>query len=99
MLLGIVFIAAGVKEATGHGGSAGLADALALSTGAAGFLAGTAAIRTVLRTGPVRHRLAGAVFALATVPLGALVSIEAQLLVLTAGLVVMLAAEGRSPRP
>ena len=93
MLLGIVFAAAGVSVATGDIARAGLATALALGIGSAAFAGGTAAFRVVLRTGPARVRLAMMAFALATVPLGALVTIEAQLGLLTVGLAVLLAAE------
>lgn len=93
MLLGVVFIAAGVRAATGHGGSGGLAAALALGLGTAAFTGGTAAFRAVLHTRPIGLRLAGAAFALATVPLGTYTTIEAQLVVLTFGLIAVLAAE------
>ncbi|HEX9033144.1 MAG TPA: low temperature requirement protein A [Streptosporangiaceae bacterium] len=93
ILLGIVFAAAGVSAATSEGERAGLKAALALGVGSASFVAGTAAFRSALRIGQVRLRLAAALFALATIPLGALVAIEAQLGVLTAGLAALLAAE------
>jgi low temperature requirement protein LtrA len=107
MLLGIVFAAAGVAEAVrwaaDSSASAAIGDlwpaALALGIGAAAFIAGTAAFRAALRTGPARVRLAAAVAAMATVPLGALVAIEAQLGLITAGLVVMLVAETRGQAP
>jgi low temperature requirement protein LtrA len=99
MLLGVVFIAAGVRAATGHGGSGGLPGALALGLGAAAFIGGTVAFRSVLQSGPITLRLAGAAFALITVPLGTYTTIEAQLGLLTVGLIVMLAAERRAPRP
>jgi hypothetical protein len=47
----------------------------------------------VLQLGPVRTRLVTALFALATAALGATVAIEAQLIVLLAGLAAMLAIE------
>jgi len=94
MLLGIVFAAAGVAEAVRHGLAASLPGAFALGVGAAAFIGGTAAFRAALRTGPIKLRLAGAVFALLTIPLGALVTIEAQLALITAGFVVMLLVEG-----
>jgi low temperature requirement protein LtrA len=102
MLLGIVFAAAAVTEAirqaagpaTGAIGHSPPA-ALALGIGAAAFIGGTAAFRAALRTGPTWRRLGAALFALATVPLGALVAIEAQLGLITAGLVVMLVIEAR----
>ena len=46
-----------------------------------------------LRIGPIALRLAGAGFALATAAIGATVNAEAQLAVLLAGIVAMLAAE------
>ena len=95
MLLGIVFMAAGVAEAVARPGRASLPAALALGIGSAAFIGGTAAFRAALRTGPAWLRLGTAAFALATVPLGALVTIEAQLVLLTAGLAVMLVIEGR----
>ena len=57
------------------------------------FLAGHAAFRRALQLGPVWPRLVTALFALATAALGATVAIEAQLIVLLAGLAAMLAAE------
>ena len=57
------------------------------------FLAGHAAFRRALHLGPVRPRLVTALFALATAALGATVAIEAQLIVLLAGLAAMLAIE------
>jgi len=101
MLLGIVFAAAGVTEAVRHAAAVteaighSLPAALALGIGAAAFIGGTAAFRAALGTGPTRLRLAAAILALATVPLGALVAIEAQLGLITAGLVVMLVTEAR----
>ena len=93
MLLGIVFAAAGVAAAVSHGARASTPAALALGFGTAAFIAGTAGFRAALRTGPLRLRLATAAFALAVVPLGALVAIEAQLALVTAGIAVMLIAE------
>lgn len=93
MLLGVVFIAAGVRAAAGHGGSGGLPGALALGLGAAAFIGGTAAFRSALRSGPIRLRLAAVAFALVTVPLGTFTTIEAQLGLLSAGLVAALAVE------
>ncbi len=63
------------------------------------FLAGHAAFRLALHLGPPWPRLAAAVFALATAALGATVSIEAQLVVLLAGLVVMLSRGSAAGRP
>jgi low temperature requirement protein LtrA len=93
MLLGIVFVAAGVSEAVSHGLEPSLPAALVLGVGAAAFTGGTAAFRAVMRTGPTALRLAATVFALATIPLGALVAIEAQLGLLITGGIVMLVIE------
>jgi low temperature requirement protein LtrA len=99
MLLGIVFAAAGVAEAVRHGLEPSPSAALVLGVGVAAFIAGTAAFRAALQTGPMTLRLAGSAFAVATVPLGALVAIEAQLGLLTAGLVAMLLIEASEPVP
>ena len=100
MLLGIVFVAAGVAEAVrhSHGLEASLPAALVLGVGAAAFVGGTAAFRATLHTGPTALRLAATVIALATIPLGALVAIEAQLGLLIAVGAVMLAIEAMSDR-
>jgi len=95
ILLGVVALAAGVKQTIGHAQSQATAPALAIGVGVALFLAGEAAFRRVLRIGPVGPRLVTGGFALATAALGATVSIEAQLIVLLAGLAVMLAAPWR----
>ena len=113
MLLGIVFVAAGVAEAVRRGLEPSLPAALVLGVGTAAFIGGTAAFRAVMRSGPTALRLAATIFALTTIPLGALVAIEAQLGLLITGSVVMLvieamtgygrprpaAAEGRGQRP
>lgn len=67
--------------------------AVALAVGVALFLAGTVALRRHLRIGPVRLRIAAAVLALATMPIGILVALEVQLAVVTVLLVVMLVLE------
>ena len=94
MLLGVVGLAAGVKLTIGHAAQPHpAAQALAIGGGVALFLAGQAAFRRALQLGPVRPRLVTALFALATAALGATVAIEAQLIVLLAGLAAMLAVE------
>jgi low temperature requirement protein LtrA len=96
ILLGVVGLAAGVKQTIGAAAQAhSAAHALAIGGGVALFLAGDAAFRRALHLGPGWPRLVTAGFALATAALGATVSTEAQLVVLLAGLVVMLAAERR----
>jgi low temperature requirement protein LtrA len=99
MLLGIVVLAAGVKLTIGHAAQPHpAAQALALGGGTALFLAGNAMFRQALglatrALGSAWPRYVTAGFALATTALGATVAIEAQLAVLLAGLVTMLAAE------
>jgi len=95
LLLGLVAMAAGVQAAIGRSGSitAGPATAaVALAAGAAAFLAGDAAIRRLLRIGPVRLRAAAAVLALATALIGAFVALEVQvaaLALLLAGILIL----------
>ncbi len=94
MLLGVVTIAAGVHLTIGSAIEAHPAgQAVTVAAGAALFLAGNAWFRWALRLGPIGLRLAGAAFALATTPIGVAVSALAQIAVLLAGLVAMLAAE------
>ena len=93
MLLGVVVMATGMKLAIGTAGQPHPAAGTALGCGPALFMAGSAWFRQALRIGPIRFRLAGAVFALATTALGATVSVEAQFIVLLAGIVGMLGAE------
>jgi low temperature requirement protein LtrA len=96
ILLGVVGLAAGVKLTIGHAAQPHpAAQALAIGGGVALFLAGQAAFRRALQLGPVWPRLVTALFALATAALGATVAIEAQLIVLLAGLAAMLTAERR----
>jgi len=86
LLLGLVAMAAGVEAAIKRSGTitAGpAAAAVALAGGAAAFLAGEAAIRRLLRIGPVRLRSAAAVLALATALIGTYVALEVQVAVLT----------------
>jgi low temperature requirement protein LtrA len=95
MLTGIVVMAAGVKRSIGLPGHTAPAAAVALAGGVALFLAGTAAFRRVLHTGPQAIRAAAAAAALATTAIGALLAVEAQLVALIAVLGLMLAAEQR----
>jgi len=92
----IVALAAGVRLTIGQATQPTVPGrAAALGAGVALFLAGHAAFRWVLRTGPAWPRLVTAGFALATAALGALIAVEAQMVVLLAGLVGLLAAERR----
>jgi len=98
LLLGLVAMAAGVRQAIAHSGrlvAGPPAAAVVLAAGAALFLAGDIAMRRLLRLGPVRLRAAAAVLALATTPIGALVALEAQLIVITVVLVAALWLERR----
>ena len=71
ILLGIILLAAGLKDAIGHAfDRLDLAHALLLAGGLAVFLAGDVGFRRTLRLGPDRFRVAAAVLCLATIPLG-----------------------------
>jgi low temperature requirement protein LtrA len=94
MLLGIIALAAGLKDAIGHAFEPlDLAHALLLAGGVAAFLAGDILFRHTLRIGPSRHRAAAAVLALATVPVGLAASAVLQLTALGIVLAGSLAAE------
>jgi low temperature requirement protein LtrA len=96
MLLGVIVIAAGVKKSIGHAGDPlGAGPALALAGGVALYLAGDVAFRRVLGIRPVGHRVAAALAALATLPLGIWLAAGAQLVGLVAVLVATIAAERR----
>ncbi|MBL1083825.1 low temperature requirement protein A [Streptomyces actinomycinicus] len=96
MLLGIVYLAAGVKKTLGHlGDHPHRGPALALAGGVALFLAGDAVFRRTLGLRPVRFRAAAAPVALLTALPGTLLPAYAELLALVALLTVMLAVEAR----
>lgn len=99
MLLGIVTLAVGVKSSIGHlTQPLPAGPAVALGAGVALYLLGDVSFRRVLRSGVVAARLAAALLALATIPLGHERTL-AQLLTLVALLVAMLAAEAALPAP
>ena len=99
LLLGIIALAAGLKDAIGHAfDPLDLAHALLLAGGAAAFLAGDILFRRVLRIGPARHRAVAAALALATVPVGRAASAVLQLSVLGIVLGGSLAAESATVR-
>jgi low temperature requirement protein LtrA len=100
LLLGIVAVAAGIKKSIGYAfGHLTPGQALALGGGLAIYLAGDVAYRRLLSLGAVRHRVVGAVLALATVPIGMWVA-AVQILALIVLLVAMLSFEaGREGRP
>jgi low temperature requirement protein LtrA len=94
MLLGIIVMAAGVKDVVGHAfDHLDLAHALMLSGGVAIFLAGDILFRRTLGIGPGRLRAVAAALALATIPLGLTVSAVGQLAALLLALAASLTAE------
>jgi low temperature requirement protein LtrA len=101
-ILMAVVQAAGPPAATsvlGAGGGAGqdvaarTGQAAVLAGGAALFLAGDVLIRQMLRTGPVRLRVAAAIAALATIVVGLAAGLDVQLLLVAGVLVAPLLAE------
>jgi low temperature requirement protein LtrA len=100
MLLGIIAMAAGLKDAIGHAfDPLDLAHALMLSGGAALFLAGDLLFRRTLQLGPAALRATAAALALATVPVGLTLSALAQLTTLVLVLAAALTLERRAARP
>ncbi len=96
ILLGIVVLAAGVKKAMGYAFEPlHLPQALALGGGVALFLLGDLAFRHALRIGRPWYRLVAAGLALATVPLGPVLT-AVQLVVLLLVLVGLRVAEARA---
>ena len=97
LLLGIVTVAAGLRQAIGHAGSTLPYPAcLALAGGVALYLAGDVAFRRALRIGPQRYRTAAAVVALAVSAVGVVVSVDAEIALLAVIVAAALAAE---PKP
>jgi low temperature requirement protein LtrA len=97
MLLGIVALASGVKEAivnTGNTLPAG--PCLAMGCGVALFLAGSAAFRHALRIGAGRYRLTAAVVSLAASWVGVTLSVAAEMALLTVIVAAALMAERRA---
>ena len=100
MLLGIITLAAGLKDTIGHAfDPLDLPHALLLSGGAALFLVGDALFRRTLRLGPSTYRLAAATLALATIPLGLATSALTQLAVLLLILAGSLLLETKAASP
>jgi len=96
LLLGIVALASALEEGIAHPDAALSAGrALALGGGAALFFVGEALIGRSMAIGPAGWRVAAAVIALATIPLGSWVSALTQLAVLLVGVSACLAAEHR----
>jgi low temperature requirement protein LtrA len=97
MLLGIAVIAAGLRNAIGHPGSALPAGpAIALAGGVTLFLAGDAAFRHVLGIGTPWYRALGAALALTAWPLSVAVDAAAGIALLTAVVAGTLAVERRA---
>jgi low temperature requirement protein LtrA len=96
ILLGIVAVAAAVKQGSAHPFSAlDLAPALQLAGGTAVFLAGDVLFRRTLGIGAGRWRAAAALAGLATIPLGLAVAAAAQIAALVALLAAALVVEAR----
>jgi low temperature requirement protein LtrA len=97
MLLGIVALASGVKQAIVRTGSTLPAGpCVAMGCGVALFLAGSAAFRHALRIGPGGYRLTAAVVALAASWVGVTLSVAAEMAVLTLIVAAALVAERRA---
>ena len=97
MLLGIVALASGVKQAIVNTGSTLPAGpCVAMGCGVALFLAGSAAFRHALRIGPGRYRLTAAVVALVASWVGVSLSVAAEMAVLTLIVAAALAVEHRA---
>ncbi|MET7923891.1 low temperature requirement protein A [Streptomyces sp. NPDC005349] len=99
MLLGVAFLAAGVKKSLGHlGEHLHTGPALALAGGVALFLAGDVAFRAAMRLSPLAFRAAAVPVVLGAALLGTHVAAVAELVALVVILVAMLAAEARACR-
>jgi low temperature requirement protein LtrA len=100
ILLGVVALAAGMKQVVGHAFERlDPGSALALAGGVTLFLCGDALFRRTLAIGRAGPRTAAAALALATVPLGVAVSSLAQLAALVALLACLFAVERRGSGP
>jgi low temperature requirement protein LtrA len=94
MLLGVITMAAGLKDAIGHAfDPLDTAHALMLSGGTALFLAADVLFRRTLHLGPGALRTVAAALALAAIPLGLTVSALTQLAVLVLALAASLLTE------
>jgi low temperature requirement protein LtrA len=98
MLLGIVALASGVKQAIVRTGSTLPAGpCVAMGCGVALFLAGSAAFRHALRIGTGRYRLTGAVVAVAASWVGVTLSVAAEIALLILIVSAAIAAENWDP--
>jgi low temperature requirement protein LtrA len=100
LLLGIVVVSAGVKKAAGHATDhLTIAQALGLGGGLAIYLLADAWFRRILRIGAVRFRIAAALIAIATLPLGvSIASLQILALCLLLGLMLTIEARRTMPR-
>jgi low temperature requirement protein LtrA len=100
LLLGIVVVSAGVKKAAGHAADhLTIAQALGLGGGLAIYLLADAWFRRILRIGAVRFRVAAALIAIATLPLGvSIASLQILALCLLLGLMLTIEARRTMPR-
>ena len=99
MLLGIVALASGVKQAIVNTGSTLPAGpCVAMGCGVALFLAGSAAFRHALRIGPERYRLGAAALALAASAVGVTLSVAAEIALLILIVTAALVTERRATR-
>jgi low temperature requirement protein LtrA len=97
MLLGVVALASGVKQAIVNPGTTLPAGpCVALGCGVGLFLAGTAAFRHALDIGAERFRLVAAGVAVAASAVGVTVSVAAEMALLTVVVAVALVLEGRA---
>jgi len=100
ILLGVISLASALEQAIGHAGDPlSFARSLALGGGIALFFVGDALFRRTLAIGQLRWRLAAAMLALATVPLGPEIAAVAQLAGLFAFVVACLLLEWRARAP
>ena len=99
LLLGIVTVAAGLRQAIGHAGSILPYPAcLALGGGVALYLAGDAAFRHALRIGTLRYRATAAAVALVASAVGVTVSVAVEIALLTVIVAAALVIENRDPQ-
>jgi low temperature requirement protein LtrA len=100
LLLGVVAIAAAEEQAAHHPfATLGSGLAAALGGGAALYLAGEAAFRTLLHIGAAGPRLLAAGLALATIPIGTGVAATAQIGALVVLFLALFVAEARRTAP
>jgi low temperature requirement protein LtrA len=98
ILLGIITLAAGVKQVIVHAGATlHYPPCLALAGGVALFLAGDVAFRHALRIGVQRYRGTAAVVALTTTVVGVTISVAAEIALLTLIVAAALVVERKAP--